>query len=665
MDQKEALEKIKDLREKIHYHDYRYYVLDSPEITDYEYDQMMNELIALENQFPEMVTPDSPTQRVGGAPLSVFQQVVHRVPMLSLDNAYDEGDLREFDRRIRKAVGEKVEYVVELKIDGLSVALRYDEGKFVQGATRGDGFVGEDITQNLRTIKSIPLRLKEEINLEVRGEVYISREKFAELNQKQEEKGETAFANPRNAAAGSLRQLDPRITAQRPLDIFIFNIQTIENKAFRTHTEGLNYLKSLGFKTSIYEVFSDIEGVLGLCERWANKRKELPFDIDGLVIKVNDLQQREILGTRSKSPRWAIAYKFPAEQQKTAVKDIIVQVGRTGALTPTAILEPVRVAGSVVSRATLHNEDYIRQKDIRIGDKVWIQKAGDVIPEVVSVIFHERTGEEKVFEMPRVCPSCGHETVRLHGEAVTRCMNAACPDQLRRGIIHFVSRNAMDIEGLGESIVGLLLDKGLIKDVADLYYLRKEDLIPLERMGEKSAKNLIHAIEKSKNNDLDRVIFGLGIKLVGERAARLLADAFGSMDRLMKASYEEIIAVPEIGDKMAQSIVAFFQEESNGRVIEKLKAAGVNMEARRKADTSMERKLEGLIFVLTGTLEKYTRNEAKEMIERLGGKVSGSVSKKTDYVLAGTEAGSKLDKAQELGIRVIDEETFEKMMESN
>ncbi|MBB6213951.1 DNA ligase (NAD+) [Anaerosolibacter carboniphilus] len=662
MDQKEALAKINNLREQINHHNYRYYVLDTPEISDYAYDQLMKELIDLETLFPELMTSDSPSQRVGGVPLSAFQQVTHTIPMLSLDNSYDPGDLREFDKRIRKAIGERVEYVVELKIDGLSVALRYEDGRFVQGATRGDGYVGEDITLNLRTIKSIPLKLKEEEDLEVRGEVYISREKFAELNQKQEEKGEALFANPRNAAAGSLRQLDSKVTAQRPLDIFVFNIQTMEHKVFQTHSEGLEYLKSQGFKTSMYEICQDIDEVIEQCEKWARQRNELPFDIDGLVIKVNDLQLREQLGSKSKSPRWAIAYKFPAEQQKTFVQDIVVQVGRTGALTPTAVLDPVRVAGSVISRATLHNEDYIRQKDIRIGDRVWIQKAGDVIPEVVSVIFDERTGHEQEFVMPKACPTCGHQTTRLEGEAVTRCMNAACPDQLRRGIIHFVSRNAMNIEGLGESIVALLLDNKLIQDVADLYYLKKEDLIPLERMGEKSAQNLMDAIEKSKGNDLERVIFGLGIKLVGERAAGLLADAFGSMDRLIHASYEEITAIPEIGDKMAESLVAFLKEESNLYIIGKLKAAGVNMENQTINDEQVEKKFEGQTFVLTGTLEKYTRNEAKEIIERLGGRVSGSVSKKTSYVLAGTEAGSKLDKAVELGVKVIDENEFEKML---
>ncbi|AOT69799.1 NAD-dependent DNA ligase LigA [Geosporobacter ferrireducens] len=663
MEFKEAKEKAADLKEQLEYHNYRYYVLDAPEISDYAYDQMMQQLIALEEQFPGLATPDSPTQRVGGEALSEFQQVVHSVPMLSLDNSYSHEELKEFDKRIRKTIQEEIEYVVEYKIDGLSIALRYEDGRFVQGATRGDGYIGEDVTQNLRTIKSIPLKLKEEIDLEVRGEVYIARDKFAALNRKQEEKGDTVFANPRNAAAGSLRQLDSKITAQRPLDIFIFNIQQVDDHIFEKHTEGLDYLKDLGFKTSPYEVCNQIEEVIDLCEKWAVKRMDLPFDIDGLVIKINSLRQRDALGIKSKSPKWAIAYKFPAEQQKTTVQDIIVQVGRTGALTPTAILEPVRVAGSVISRATLHNEDNIREKDIRIGDKVIIQKAGDVIPEVVRVIFEERTGEERIFEIPKVCPECGAETIRLAGEAVTRCMNSACPAQLRRGIIHFVSRDAMNIDGLGESIVTLLLDQHLIQDAADLYYLKKEALVPLERMGEKSAQNLIDAIEKSKGNDLDRVIFGLGIKLVGARAASLLAEAFGSMDDFIHAGYEQIISIPEIGDKMAESIRNYFLEERNLMVIEKLRRAGVNMEVQKKALKAEEQKLEGLTFVITGTLSKYRRNEAKEMIERLGGKVSGSVSKKTDYVLAGEEAGSKLEKALELGVSVLDEAAFETMIQ--
>jgi DNA ligase (NAD+) len=662
MQLQDAKKRIDAFIQQIQEYDYRYYVLDAPEITDYEYDQMMEELIQLEKEFPQFIRKDSPTQRVGGKPLSSFKSVQHTVPMLSLDNSYNKMNLIDFDNRVHRTLNEEIEYVVEFKIDGLSVALRYEKGEFVQGATRGDGYVGEDITQNLRTIKSIPLRLSQEVDIEVRGEVFISREKFEELNQNQDEKGEMIFANPRNAAAGSLRQLDPRITAQRNLDIFVFNIQQVKGISIQSHVEGLEYLKSLGFKISLYEKCNNIEKAIALCEEWAEKRETLPFGIDGLVIKVNDLRQRERLGTKTKSPRWAIAYKFPAQQEKTTIKDIVVQVGRTGALTPTAILEPVKVAGSVIQRATLHNAVYIVEKDIKIGDKVIIQKAGDVIPEVVRVLVEERTGKEIPFQMPKTCPSCGEETIRLPEEAVTRCINASCPAQLRRRIIHFVSRDAMNIDGLGESIVTLLLEKNLICDAGDLYTLRKEDLVPLERMGEKSAQNLMEAIEKSKKNDLDQVIFGLGIRLVGARAASLLARAFGHMDKMMEAVYEEITAVPEIGEKMARSIIAFFQEDRNRQLIDKLKAAGVNMHSLENIADHQNKRLEGLTFVLTGTLEKYKRNEVKEIIERLGGKVSGSVSKKTNYVLAGSDAGSKLQKANQLGISVIDESAFEEMI---
>ncbi len=662
MNQQEIKKKINTLVDKLNSHNYKYYVLDSPEITDYEYDMMIEELTVLENKYPELIVENSPTQRVGGRALSAFDQVQHTIPMQSLDNSYNEQELIDFDRRNRKIITGNIQYVVELKIDGLSVALKYEKGRFVRGATRGDGLIGEDITNNLKTVKSIPLKLNKDIDIEVRGEVFISREKFAELNLKQEENGETIFANPRNAAAGSLRQLDPKITAQRPLDIFIFNIQAMEKTNILTHSEGLEYLKELGFKTSIYTMCNTMEEVIKQCEVWSVKRKDLSFDIDGLVVKVNNLNQREELGTKTKSPRWAIAYKFPAEQQETVVKDIIIQVGRTGALTPTAILEPVKVAGSIIGRATLHNEDNIREKDIRIGDKVIIQKAGDVIPEIVRALTEERTGEEREFRMPNICPVCTEPTIRLEGEAVTRCINAACPAQLRRGIIHYVSRSAMDIDGLGESIVTLLLENNLIEDPADLYYLKKEDLVDLERMGEKSAQNLVNAIEKSKENDLDKLVFGLGIKLVGARAAALISQHFGNMDSLIKASAEEIVAIPEIGEKMAQSIVAFFQEDRNLQIIEKLKNAGVNMKAYKSSDNTAEQKLQGLSFVLTGILNKFTRIEAKEIIERLGGRVTGSVSKKTDMVLAGTEAGSKLDKAIELGIKIVDEDEFEKII---
>lgn len=658
--------KMEILRKEINYHDHSYHVLDKPEISDYEYDMLVNELKELEEKHPELIIPDSPTQRVGGKPLSKFDQVIHTVPLLSLGNSYDDKDLLDFDKRIKKEITDEVEYVVEYKIDGLSVALKYENGSFVRGATRGDGTIGEDITKNLRTIKSIPLKLQEDTGIEVRGEVYIPKTKFADLNRKQEEKGETIFANPRNAAAGSLRQLDPRIAASRPLDIFIFNILVTDRYNISKHSEGLEYLKGLGFKTSEYKVCKDINEVINLCEKWQEKRHDLPYEIDGLVIKVNDLRQREMLGTRSKSPRWAIAFKFPAEQKETVIKDVIVQVGRTGAITPTAILEPVRVAGSVVSRATLHNQDFIDIKDIRIGDTVIIHKAGDVIPEVVRVIDEKRTGEEYKYVLPNECPECGEGTVRLEGEVALRCINIACPAQLRRGIIHFVSRDAMNIDGLGEALVTMLLAKQFIKDPGDLYYLKdkREELTNLERMGEKSVQNLLDAIERSKENDLGRLVNALGIKHVGSKAAMLIADSFRSMERLIEAGEEEFTQVDEIGPKMAKSIIAFFNDEENLRVIEKIRAAGVNMESKKKDVSSEYLKFEDMVFVLTGTLSNYSRNEVKKIIEDLGGKVTGSVSKKTSYVLAGENPGSKLDKANKLEIKVITEEEFEDLVNS-
>jgi len=664
MEKNQVIKRINELREKINYHNYQYYVLDNPIITDFEYDKLMEELIKLEEKYPDLVTEDSPTQRVGGEPLTKFNQVNHTVPLLSLANSYNEQDLLDFDRRIKREIGQDVEYVVEFKIDGLSVALKYENGVFVRGATRGDGEIGEDITLNLKTIKSIPLRLQKKNNIEVRGEVYIPKKKFLELNERQEEMGLITFANPRNAAAGSLRQLDPKVTASRPLDIFVFEILFSGEKNIAKHSEGLEYLKELGFKTSRYKVCQNINEVIKLCQEWQEKRHELSFEIDGLVIKVNRLKQREELGATAKSPRWAIAYKFPAEEKETTVKDIIVQVGRTGAITPTAVLEPVRVAGSVVSRATLHNQDFIDEKDIRIGDRVIIHKAGDVIPEVVRVLKDKRKGDERIFKLPENCPECNEPTVRLEGEAALRCVNIACPAQLRRGIIHFVSREAMNIEGLGEAVVTQLLENDLIRDPGDLYYLKgkREELIALERMGEKSVQNLLKAIEDSKSNDLSKVLSALGIRLVGAKAALVLAENFGSMEKLMEASIEELTEIDEIGPKMAESIVAFFEEESNKAVIDKLKAAGVNMLSLKGDKKKEDLRLEGVTFVLTGTLEGFTRNEAKDIIENLGGKVTGSVSKKTDYVLAGENPGSKLDKAKELGIKIIDEEEFRSLV---
>lgn len=653
-------ERIKELKDKLNHYNYMYYVLDRPEISDYEYDMMMRELIKLEEEHPEFKTPDSPTQRIGGEPIKEFEPFTHVVVMQSLANAFTEGELRDFDRRVRSSVGD-VEYVVELKIDGLSVELIYENGIFTIGSTRGDGYVGENVTNNLKTIKSIPLRLKDNLNLIVRGEVFMPRASFEKLNEERELNGESLFANPRNAAAGSLRQLNPKITAKRDLDIFVFNLQRIEGVELKTHVEALEFLKEQGFKVSphlkkcknIDEVIEDINYIRTI-------RDSLPYDTDGAVVKVNDLEKREILGSTVKDPRWAIAFKYPAERQKTKVKDIIVQVGRTGALTPTAILEPVKIAGSIVSRATLHNEDYIKEKDIRIGDTVIIQKAGEIIPEVVSVVVEDRKGHEKNFFMPDTCPECGATTVRLPGEAVTRCTGLNCPAKLKRGIIHFASKDAMDIDGLGPAVIGQLLDNHLIHNIADLYYLKYNDLIKLDRMGDKSVKNLLNAIEESKGRDLDRVIFGLGIDLIGSKAASILANHFKTMDSLEEASFDELTNIEEVGPKMADSIIAFFKEKQNREILDKLKKAGVNMVKKESENTSNI--FDGLTFVLTGTLSNYTRDEAKKLIEERGGKVTGSVSKKTNYVVAGTDPGSKLSKAQQLGVKVIDEKEFENML---
>ncbi|MCG8500134.1 MAG: NAD-dependent DNA ligase LigA, partial [Firmicutes bacterium] len=653
-------ENIEKLREQIEYHSYKYYVEDSPEIDDSEFDELLKELESLESRYPELITPDSPTQRVGGQPLEGFDTVVHHVPMQSLSDVFNEKELFDFDQRVRTTLqSQEVEYVVEFKIDGVSVSLEYENGRFVRGSTRGDGRVGEDITQNLRTVKTIPLKLRESIPfLEVRGEVFIARDHFLKLNERREALEQPLFANPRNAAAGSLRQLNAAITAQRKLDILVFNIQQIEGKAFSTHTEGLKYLQGQGFKViDRYPVFHRMSDVYEEILQLGEKRNELPFEIDGAVVKVNRLAQREVLGSTSKSPRWAAAYKFPAEKKKTVIKDIYVQVGRTGALTPNAELEPVKLAGSTVSRATLHNIDYIRQKDIRVGDTVIVQKAGDIIPEVVEVVADKRKGDEKEFHMPTQCPVCHADIIKEEGEAVTKCTGIECPAQLLRNIIHFAARNAMDIEGLGPAIIQQLLDKELIKGAADLYNLDFDELVKMERMGEKSAQNLLNAIENSKDNDLSRLLFGLGIPLIGQRAAQILAEHFESIDHLAQAEEEQLAGIHEIGEKMAVSVVRFFKQEQTIDTIEKLRSAGVNFTSKHNGDKK-DNHLEGLTFVITGTLANYTRDQAKEMIEKCGGRVSGSVSKKTSYVLAGEKAGSKLDKANQLGVKVIDERAF-------
>jgi DNA ligase (NAD+) len=655
-----ARERAEVLRREIELHNYHYYVLDEPVIPDSQYDRMVRELEKLEEQFPELVTPYSPTQRVGGRPREGFTTLRHLSPMLSLANAFSEGELRDFDRRVRQALpDEHVEYVVEPKIDGLAVSLYYENGYFIRGATRGDGETGEDITGNLKTIRSVPLRLRRPVpELEVRGEAYMSKDSFARLNEAREEAGESLFANPRNAAAGTLRQLDPRVTASRRLALFVYGLGHSSGIAPSGHKEVLELLNELGFKVNPeYRVFEQMDELIEYCSRWQAGRFDLPYAVDGLVIKVNSLSQQERLGSTMKSPRWAIAYKFPPEQAVTRVKNIFVRVGRTGVLTPSADLEPVRLAGTTVSKATLHNEDMIREKDIRIGDRVLVQKAGDIIPEILAVLTGERDGTEVPWSMPRECPSCRSSVVRVSGEAAVRCTNLACPAQLWEGLIHFASRNAMDIAGLGPAVIGQLLAAGLVNDPADLYSLRYEDLVALERLGPRSARNLLGAIEASKSNSLARLIFALGIRHVGERAARILAGRYKSMEALMTAREDDLVAIPEIGPKIAAAIVDFFAGKENRQVLEKLVQAGVNTRDAG-AETGGGGPLSGKVFVLTGTLESFSRQEAREEVEKRGGKVSSSVSRNTDYVVAGEKPGSKYEKAVALGVKALTEEEF-------
>lgn len=656
---------IDNLIDKINYHSDKYYNQDTPEISDFEYDMLMKELIKLEAENPEFKRVDSPSNRVGGMALDKFDQVTHKNPMLSLSNAYSAEDLRDFDRRVREMTDGDVEYVVEFKIDGLSVGITYENGEFKSAATRGNGIIGEDISKNAMTIKNVPLKIDDKREIIVRGEVYISKENFEKVNEYQEEHDLQIFANPRNLAAGSLRQLDSKLTAKRPLDIFVFNLENInELEGIDTHSDSLEYLKKLGFSVSEnYKICKSIDEVIEFIEYWTENRGSLKFDIDGMVVKVNNIEQRNEMGFTAKSPRWAIAYKFPAERKKSKILDIEVEVGRTGTITPTAILEPVRLAGTSVSRATLHNEDFIREKDIKLFDHVIVQKAGDIIPQIVEVVKEDRTGDEKDFVMPSVCPECGEPTVRLEGEAAVKCINISCPAQIRRGMIHFVSREAMDIDGMGESIITLFLKEGLIKDVSDIYYLKKEQIVPLERMGEKSADNLIKAIEKSKSNDLWRLINGLGIRFVGVKGAKILASNFSSLDEIMNADVERLQQLEEFGSIMSESVVKFFREEQNLAVIQKLKDAGVNTEAGEDKSEGIPQLFEGMKIVLTGTLPTLKRNQAKEIIELRGGKATSSVSKSTTFVLAGEEAGSKLTKANDLGIKVIDEDMFLKLSE--
>ncbi|MCH5348121.1 MAG: NAD-dependent DNA ligase LigA [Oscillospiraceae bacterium] len=652
---KKIIDRVKSLRSEIEQHNYNYYVMDNPTVDDYTYDMLMQELKGLEEKYPELADKNSPTQRVGGEALNLFEKVEHRVQMGSLQDVFSFDQVESFTLRCQEASVNPV-YVVEPKIDGLSVSLEYENGELVRGSTRGDGFIGEDVTANLKTIKSIPLKLKNApAFLEVRGEVYMPRETFLKLVEKQEDNDEIPFKNPRNAAAGSLRQKNPKIAAERGLDIFVFNIQQIEGAEITSHKQSLDYLKDLGFKV-IYEYtqVKSYDEIKSQIEHIGEMRSSYSFDIDGVVIKIDDFALRERMGATSKVPRWAVAYKFPPEEKETKLLDIEVNVGRTGAITPVAIFEPVLLAGTSVSRAVLHNQEFITEKDIRIGDMIVVRKAGDIIPEVLKSVSHEENSAP--YKLPEYCPVCGHKAVKYADEAVVRCTNVDCPAQLRRNIIHFASKGAMNIDGLGEAVVTALLDNKLISGVADLYRLKAEQLEALERFGKKSAENLINAIEASKENSLERVIIALGIRNIGQNGAKLLCNRFGSIEAIMEATSEEIAAIDGFGDIMAESVVSAFQDKHFADVVAELKSLGVKMEYEKQ--DSGDNRFEGKTFVLTGTLSTMTRDEAKEIIVRLGGKAAGSVSKKTSYVVAGEEAGSKLTKAQDLGITILSEQEF-------
>ena len=665
MNKEQAKERIEELRKQVEYHAKKYYDDDKPEISDFEYDMLMVELRNLEKKYPEFKSSDSLTQKVGGHVKEGFKKVTHEVPLQSLQDVFSLVEVEDYIEKINEKAKENdikdTNYVVETKIDGLSAALEYKQGKFVRGATRGNGLVGEDVTENLKTIKTIPMELNEKIDITVRGEVFISKKDFEKMNQEREEDEKELFANARNAAAGSLRQLDSKITAKRPLDIYIFNVQKIEGKEFNSHFEELEYLSKLGFNVNPVRIdCKNIEEIENAIKKIGEERENLTFGIDGAVVKVDDLKFREILGTTAKVPRWAIAYKYPPERKETILKDIVCQVGRTGVITPMAILEPVRVAGSKISKTTLHNEDFIKEKDIRIGDTVVIQKAGDVIPEIVEVKRKKRTGKEVEFEMPKVCPVCGAPAIREEGEAAVRCTGIECPAKLYRNLVHFVSREAMNIDGLGEAIIKQLLDKGLIKNMADIYALKFEDIASLKKNGKKFAENLINSINRSKQNDLYRLITAFGIRHVGVKASKVLAKRYKNMKNLMKATSEELAMIEDIGPIVADSIREFFLQDQTIDLIEKLKQAGVNM--KHLEEENSDDRFNGKTFVLTGSLGKYTRNEASSIIEKFGGKTSSSVSKKTDYVLAGEDAGSKLTKAQSLGVKILTEEEFEKLI---
>ena len=665
MNEKQAKKRIQELRKEVEYHAKKYYDDDSPEISDFEYDMLMVELRNLEKKYPQFQSKESLTQKVGGHVKEGFKKVTHEVPLQSLQDVFSIEEVVDYVNKINEKAKENGiennKYVVETKIDGLSAAIEYKNGKFVRGATRGNGLVGEDVTENIKTIKTIPMELKEKIDITVRGEIFISKDDFEKMNQEREENEEELFANARNAAAGSLRQLDSKITAQRPLDIYIFNVQRIEGKQFNSHFEELEYLEKLGFNVNPVRIpCKDIKEIKKAIEKIGNDREKLTFGIDGAVVKVDELDFREILGTTAKTPRWAIAYKYPPEKKETKLKDIICQVGRTGVITPMAILEPVKVAGSTISKTTLHNEDFIKQKELKIGDTVVIQKAGDVIPEIVGVNKEKRTGEEKDFEMPKKCPVCGAETLRIEGEAAVRCTGIECPAKLFRNLVHFVSREAMNIDGLGESIIGQLLERKLIENIADIYTLEFGDVASLKKNGKKFAQNLIDSINRSKENDLYRLITALGIRHVGTKASKILARKYKNIDNLMEATSEELGLIDDIGPIVADSIREFFLQDQTIDLINRLKQSGVN--TKNLEEESEDKRFEGKIFVLTGSLEKYTRQEASDIIEKLGGKTSSTVSKKTSYVLAGEEAGSKLTKAQNLGIEIITEEQFQQML---
>ncbi len=662
-----AAERAAQLREEIAGHNHRYHVLDDPLIDDHEFDELMRELTALEESFPRLQSEDSPTRRVGGAPLPGFSTLTHRVPMLGLDNAFQQGELSEFDRRVHRLAGlEQVEYLCELKIDGLAVSLQYEEGRFVRGSTRGDGFTGEEITHNLRTIRQVPLILPTPVTMEVRGEVYIGRDDFEAMNVQRRERGESVFVNPRNAAAGSLRQLDPRITASRPLRIFLYGLGE-HRLSVETHAGLLTYLEGLRLPVNPHRrLCGTIDEAWEFCLLWEEKRRELPYEIDGVVIKCNDLVLRGQLGNTARSPRWAVAFKYPPEEKSTLVRDIVVNVGRTGTITPVAVLEPVFISGSTVQRATLHNEDILAEKEVLIGDTVIIRKAGEIIPEIVRVLKEKRTGAERDFRMPERCPSCGAAVERLPGEAARRCFNPSCPAQLVERIVHFASRRAMNIDGLGPAMAELLWQEGLVQDLADLYYLTASSILDLDRkgIGEKKVENLMTAIEESKDRPLHRLLFGFGIRFVGERAAQLLAEHFLTLEKLREASLEELTAVPEIGPKIAAAALHFFEAPATAKLLHRLKQAGVNFKEPVAVEAAAgEKPLDGKSFVFSGALEQLTRSEAAALVAEQGGRVSAAVSRKTDYLVAGDKPGSKLERARELGVAVIDEHAFRELLE--